>query len=86
MFGNLVLDATVGSIPLVDDVLDMAREANVRNARLLKARRDDTSPAAATVDRHLLMAAVAAVTFPPVALGAATTLVALWLLGQIGLL
>ncbi|ELK54863.1 MULTISPECIES: DUF4112 domain-containing protein [Haloferax] len=86
MLGNVVLDATVGSIPLVGDVFDAAWKANARNVRLLEARCDDTSPAAAAADRRFLVAAVAAVTLLLVALGAATALVALWLLGQVGLL
>ncbi|MGB9956639.1 DUF4112 domain-containing protein [Haloferax prahovense] len=86
MLGNVVLDATVGSLPLVGDVFDAAWKANARNVRLLEARYDDASPAGAAADRRFLLAAVAAVTLLLVALGAATALVALWALGQVGLL
>ncbi|WP_424007037.1 DUF4112 domain-containing protein [Haloferax denitrificans] len=86
MLGNVVLDATVGSLPVVGDVFDAAWKANARNVRLLEARYDDASPAAAAADRRFLLAAVVAITLLLVALGAATALVALWVLGQVGLL
>ncbi|CQR48827.1 MULTISPECIES: DUF4112 domain-containing protein [Haloferax] len=86
MLGNVVLDATVGSLPLVGDVFDAAWKANARNVRLLEARYDDASPAAAAADRRFLLAAVAVITLLLVALGAATVLVALWVFGQVGLL
>ncbi|ELZ65141.1 DUF4112 domain-containing protein [Haloferax sp. Atlit-10N] len=86
MLGNVVLDATVGSLPVVGDVFDAAWKANARNVRLLEARYDDASPAAAEADRRFLLAAVAAITVLLVALGATTALVALWVLGQVGLL
>ncbi|GGC68886.1 DUF4112 domain-containing protein [Haloferax sulfurifontis] len=86
MLGNVVLDATVGSLPVVGDVFDAAWKANARNVRLLEARYDDASPAAAAADRRFLLAAVAAIALLLVALGAATVLVALWVLGQVGLL
>ncbi|WP_148414879.1 DUF4112 domain-containing protein [Haloferax sp. KTX1] len=86
MLGNVVLDATVGSLPLVGDVFDAAWKANARNVRLLEARYDDASPAAAAADRRFLLAAVAAIALLLVALGAATAFVALWVLGQVGLL
>ncbi|ELZ89157.1 DUF4112 domain-containing protein [Haloferax sulfurifontis] len=86
MLGNVVLDATVGSLPLVGDVFDAAWKANARNVRLLETRYDDASPAAAAADRRFLLAAVAAIALLLVALGAATVLVALWVLGQVGLL
>ena len=37
MVGNLVLDAAIGSVPVVGDVFDIAFKANRRNFRLLKA-------------------------------------------------
>ncbi|AKU07995.1 DUF4112 domain-containing protein [Haloferax gibbonsii] len=86
MLGNVVLDATVGSLPVVGDVFDAAWKANARNVRLLEARYDDASPAAVAADRRFLLAAVAAIALLLVALGAATALVALWVLGQVGLL
>ncbi|ELZ79188.1 hypothetical protein C454_12873 [Haloferax gibbonsii ATCC 33959] len=86
MLGNVVLDATVGSLPVVGDVFDAAWKANARNVRLLEARYDDASPAAVEADRRFLLAAVAAIALLLVALGAATALVALWVLGQVGLL
>ncbi|MFC7130845.1 DUF4112 domain-containing protein [Haloferax chudinovii] len=86
MLGNVVLDATVGSLPLVGDVFDAAWKANARNVRLLEARYDDASPTAKAADRRFLLAAVVAIALLLVALGAATALVALWVLGQVGLL
>ena len=36
MLGNLVLDATVGSIPIIGNIFDFAYKANQRNVNLLK--------------------------------------------------
>lgn len=36
MIGNVVLDATVGSVPLVGDVFDVFWRANLRNMRILR--------------------------------------------------
>ncbi|ELZ81802.1 hypothetical protein C453_17339 [Haloferax elongans ATCC BAA-1513] len=84
MFGNVLLDATVGSLPLVGDVFDAAWKANSRNVRLLESRYD--TPEAREADRRFLLGAVLVVTLLLVALGVATTLGVLWALGRLGLL
>ena len=37
MVGNLVLDFTIGVVPLIGDVADVGFKANLRNVKLLKA-------------------------------------------------
>ncbi|AFK19769.1 DUF4112 domain-containing protein [Haloferax mediterranei ATCC 33500] len=86
MFGNILLDSTVGSLPLVGDVFDAVWKANARNVRLLEARYEDPSREAVEADRRFLIAAVVLIMILLVALGVATTLAALWILGQAGLL
>ncbi|ELZ96477.1 hypothetical protein C440_04998 [Haloferax mucosum ATCC BAA-1512] len=86
MFGNVLLDATVGSLPVVGDVFDAAWKANVRNVRLLEARYEDPPREAVEADRRFLVVAVVAVMLLLVALGVVTTLAVVWLLGQVGLL
>jgi hypothetical protein len=36
MVGNLMIDAVVGSVPLIGDLFDVAYKANQRNYKLLK--------------------------------------------------
>ena len=36
MIGNVILDATVGSIPIIGNIFDFTYKANQRNVRLLK--------------------------------------------------
>lgn len=85
MLGNPTLGATVGSIPLVGDVLSAAWEANTRSVQLLGVQYDDTSPMATAADRCFPVAAVVAITLLLAALGAAVALAALWLPEQVGL-
>ncbi|WP_396613297.1 DUF4112 domain-containing protein [Haloferax sp. S1W] len=84
MFGNVLLDTTVGSLPIVGDVFDAAWKANARNVRLLESRYE--TPAEREADRRFLIGAVVVVTLLLVALGVAATLAAFWALGQFGIL
>ena len=40
MAGNIVIDGTVGAIPLVGDIFDFAFKSNTKNLALLKMERD----------------------------------------------
>lgn len=40
MAGNAVLDATLGSVPVLGDVFDMAFRANIRNLRIIEEHLD----------------------------------------------
>jgi hypothetical protein len=80
---NLVLDATLGSLPVVGDLFDAVWKANERNVRLLTERVDD--PDAGTADRRFLLAVTAGLLVCLLAVGAGTTLAVLWLLGQAGI-
>jgi hypothetical protein len=80
---NLVLDATLGSFPVVGDLFDAVWKANERNVRLLTERVDD--PDAGTADRRFLLAVTAGLLVCLLAVGAGTTLAVLWLLGQAGI-
>jgi hypothetical protein len=79
---NLLVDATLGSFPVVGDLFDAVWKANDRNVALLEARVDD--PDADTADRRFLLALTAGLLVCLLAVGAGTTLAVLWLLGQAG--
>ncbi|KTG30442.1 DUF4112 domain-containing protein [Haloferax profundi] len=85
MFGNVLLDATVGSFPVVGDVFDAAWKANARNVRLIEDRYGELSGEGVEADRRFLLFAVAIVTVLLVGLGVAVTLAVLWALGQLGI-
>ncbi|WP_244531662.1 DUF4112 domain-containing protein [Halogranum amylolyticum] len=84
MLFNLVVDATVGSLPVVGDVFDAVWKANARNVRLAEARRVD--PEGGAADRRFLLVATGCLFGFLLALGAASTLFAVWVLGEIGLM
>lgn len=84
MLFNLVVDATVGSLPVVGDVFDAVWKANARNVQLLEARRLD--PESGTADRRFLLVATACLLGFLLALGVASTLVVVWLVGELGVL
>jgi hypothetical protein len=79
----VVVDSVVGSVPVVGDLFDAVWKANDRNVALLEARVDD--PDADTADRRFLLALTAGLLGCLLAVGAGTTLVVLWLLGQAGI-
>lgn len=62
MVFNLVIDATIGSIPIIGDLFDAVWKANARNVRLLEARHMDASGATAD-ERFLLIASAALLLF-----------------------
>lgn len=41
MIGNIILDASVGSIPILGDIFDFSFKANRRNVKLLKTHYDE---------------------------------------------
>jgi hypothetical protein len=84
MVGNLVVDAVVGSVPLVGDVFDAAWRANERNVRLLEARVDDPGGEGARADRRLVLLVGVGLALLLVALGVAATVAAWWLLARVG--
>jgi hypothetical protein len=78
----LVVDAVVGSLPLVGDAFDAGWKANARNVRLLEARLD--APEAARVDRRFVLVATVAVTVLLVLVGAGVGVALWWALGRFG--
>nr|WP_224450196.1 DUF4112 domain-containing protein [Haloprofundus salilacus] len=81
MLFNLVVDAVVGSVPVVGDVFDAVWKANARNVALAEARRGD--PRAEEIDRRFFTLVVGGLFVLLLALGAASTVAVLWLLGQL---
>jgi len=84
MVGNLLVDAVVGSVPLVGDLFDAAWRANERNVRLLEARVDDPGGTGARADRRLVLVVSVGLAVLLVALGAAAVAAAWWLLARVG--
>jgi hypothetical protein len=83
MLANIVVDAVVGSVPVVGDLFDAVWKANERNVRLLAARRDN--PSGGARDRRVVVAASVALFCLALGLTAATAVAAWWLLGAAGL-
>ncbi|WP_410766519.1 DUF4112 domain-containing protein [Haloferax sp. DFSO60] len=84
MFGNVLLDSTVGALPVVGDAFDAVWKANARNVRLIESH-GELPADRAEADRRFLLGAVVVITILLVGIGIATTLSVLWLLGQFGL-
>jgi hypothetical protein len=78
----LLVDAVVGSLPLVGDAFDAVWKANARNVGLLEARLD--APEEATTDRQYVLVVTVAVTLLLVLVGVGAVLAAWWLLGATG--
>jgi hypothetical protein len=78
----LLVDAVVGSLPLVGDVFDAVWKANARNVGLAESRL--ARPAAATADRRYVAAVTVGVTLALVAVGLGAGVAAWWALGRIG--
>ncbi|HHT33311.1 MAG TPA: DUF4112 domain-containing protein [Corynebacterium sp.] len=78
---NLVLDMTIGAIPLLGDAFDFFFRANIRNERLMQKALDDPAGSAKSSKRYLIGAlillAVLAVLIIALAIGAVWGLVAL---------
>lgn len=79
----LVVDAVVGSVPLVGDVFDAVWKANTRNVRLAESRLD--SPEGAVTDRRFVLVVTVALTLSLLLVGLGTFLAVWWLLGRSGL-
>jgi hypothetical protein len=82
MLFNLVVDAVVGSVPVVGDLFDAVWKANQRNVALLEARVDD--PTAGHADRRFLLVVTSVLLVLLLAVGVASALALLWLAGQVG--
>jgi hypothetical protein len=80
---NLLVDAVVGSIPLVGDAFDVVWRANDRNVRLLEARLDD--PGGERRDRRVVAALGVLLLGFVLAVGAGAAVAVWWLLGLTGL-
>lgn len=83
MVANLLLDATVGSLPAVGPVFDAVWKANARNVALLEARVDE--PASATRDRRLFLAIGAGIFLLVAGVSIASGLAVAWLAGRLGI-
>lgn len=79
---NLLVDAVVGSIPVVGDVFDVVWRANDRNVRLLEARLAD--PSGTRRDGVAVAALGAAVFLAVLAVGLAGVAAVWWALGAAG--
>jgi hypothetical protein len=79
---NLLVDALLGSIPLVGDAFDAVWRANDRNVRLLEARLAD--PAGERRDRRAVAALGVGVFLAVLAVSATVLAAAWWLLGVAG--
>ena len=82
MLFNVVVDAVFGSLPVVGDAFDAVWKANVRNVRLLESRTRVDHPDGAP-DRRFLFAVAAGVFVLVLALVAAATVAAWWLVGRL---
>ena len=80
---NLLVDAVVGSIPLVGDAFDIVWRANDRNVRLLEARLVD--PGGRRRDGRAVVVLGAAVFLSVLAIGCAGIVAVWWLLGGVGI-
>ncbi|WP_343067738.1 DUF4112 domain-containing protein [Halobellus ruber] len=80
---NLLVDAVVGSIPLLGDAFDVVWRANDRNVRLLEARLAD--PTGGRRDRWVVAALGAAVFLAALAVGLAGVAAVWWVLGVAGI-
>ena len=80
MLFNLLLDATIGSIPVIGTLFDAVWKANARNVALLEDRLAD--PSAAPADRRFLLAVGGTLAFGLSALSVATAVAVAWLIGR----
>jgi hypothetical protein len=78
----LVIDAVLGSVPLLGDVFDGVWKANRRNVRLLEARLDD--PEEEARDRRYVLVVTLGVALLLVLVSVVAVLTVWWLLGRAG--
>jgi len=86
MVSVLVVDAVVGSIPVVGDAFDAVWKANDRNVRLLerRARAGDVDADALQADRRFVLGVAVVLVAALIGVAAAATVAAWWLLGLVG--
>lgn len=86
MVSVLVVDAVVGSIPVVGDAFDAVWKANDRNVRLLerRARAGDVDADALQADRRFVLGVAVVLVAALIGVAAAATVAVWWLLGQVG--
>lgn len=78
----LVVDAVVGSIPLVGDAFDAVWKANVRNVRLVESRL--SAPERARLDRRYVLVVTAFLTLLLVSVSVGSVVAVWWALGRFG--
>ncbi len=83
MLANLLVDATLGSIPVVGDAFDAVWKANLKNIELLESRAID--PDGASSDTRVLVGGTALLFTLLFGLGVATAAATVWVLSQLGL-
>jgi hypothetical protein len=83
MGANLIVDAVVGSLPLVGDVGDVVWRAHDRNVALLEARLED--PSGADGDFLVVWGGTVVVLVVLLAINLAAYAAVWWLLGEVGL-
>lgn len=81
---NIALDASIGAIPLLGDVFDIAWKANLRNVALLE-RHLAAPTRARRADRTFVALLLAGLALLIIALALAAGLLAAWLLGVVGI-
>lgn len=84
MLLNLLLDATIGSLPVAGTLFDAVWKANTRNVRLLEARTTVAGDAGSTADRRFVLAVTLALFALLVTVGVLAVFAVAWLLGTLG--
>ncbi|WP_238993950.1 DUF4112 domain-containing protein [Halobellus captivus] len=83
---NLLVDALIGSVPLVGDAFDAVWRANDRNVRLLESRLSEPDRAGERRDRYVVLLLGAVVFLGVLAVSALVLVTLWWLLGAAGVL
>jgi hypothetical protein len=81
MLFNIVLDATIGSIPLIGTIFDAGWKANARNLSLLRARARKPAP---DIDKQFLVIAILTVGISVLVFTVIMVLIALWIIREVG--
>jgi len=77
LLGNIALDATLGSVPIIGDIFDIGFKSNLRNQRLIE--RYAREPARTTQSsKGLMVAAIGGL----VLIAGAVAALAVWIVGQ----
>lgn len=83
MLVNVLLDATIGSIPLIGTIFDAVWKANTRNLSLLRTRARKPAP---ELDTRFLVIAILAVGISVLIFTVLTVLIAFWIVSELGVL